>query len=617
MMNRFAIVAVVSSALTTSALAEYREVKVEGTPFPMPALKEFVYPEKVFSIADYGAKSDGSKCTAAFAAAMAACEKAGGGRVLVPDGTWLTGPIHFGNNCELHLADNAVIEFTDDPADYLPVVNTSWEGVECRNYSPLLYGYGKRNVAITGKGTLAPRMELWRTWMGHNHAGLQVATEQLYYWCVTNAPVAARDLTKIADSNIRPQLIQFNRCENVRLEDFHIRQSPFWVIHLLHSENCIVRKIEMLAWGGNNDALDVEMTRNVLVEDCDFYGGDDGMTLKSGRNQDGWRLNRPTENVVIRRCRLRDCHGLLACGSELSGGIRNVLLEDCRGDSVGTVITLKTNRRRGGFVENVTVRNVEVEFAETVFLVNQNAIYQWAKFPDFELRPTPMRNILFENVHVRNAIKGISIASNPAAPISEVVLRNVKVYRVTNKALDGANMNGLKLDNVEFGEGGVPKSGYFFDSLANAQKYAAISPNFAKAIKFLTRPDLNQLELGKYEIDGKEVFAMVQDAKLKLPSDCKVEMHREYADIQMPLKDPKTGAYGCELIGIGPLPEGVSFPEFKPGRDVVLVKALLPFAHTYSNRFGIFLPGTPHEPGMTYGSPRTQRKICIKVRKDW
>ena len=154
------------------------------------------------------------------------------------------------------------------------------------------------------------------------------------------------------------------------------------------------------------------------------------------------------------------------------------------------------------------------------------------------------------------------------------------------------------------------KKGYAFDKLSNATNYAAVSPNFAKAVAFLTRADLKRLELGKYEIDGKNVFAMVQDAKLKVPADCKVEMHRQYADIQMTFG-------GTELIGAGPLPKGVAFPPFKEGSDAVLVKALLPTTPITGETFGIFLPGAPHEPCMSDGEPRVQRKICIKVSKDW
>ena len=294
--RRFMLVDFKSSQTNKHRSAEV--VAFPDAPFEMPAIAVPQFAERDFSIADFGAK-EGVKSTEAFAKAMATCEAAGGGRVVVPKGTWLTGAVHFRNNCNLHLADGATLEFTDDPADYLPVVHTSWEGVECLNYSPLLYGYGVTNVAITGKGTIAPRMDFWKTWFPRPPEHMK-ATEMLYHWCSTNAVMSARDLTAIKGSNVRPHLIQFNRCGNVLLDGFRIRESPFWTIHLYHSENCVVRNLDVYAHGHNNDGVDIEMTRNVLVGNCRFDQGDDGIVLKAGRNQDAWRLNRPTENIVVR-----------------------------------------------------------------------------------------------------------------------------------------------------------------------------------------------------------------------------------------------------------------------------------------------------------------------------
>lgn len=355
-----------------------------------------------FQIVDYGARPS-EKCTDAIAKAMTACHAAGGGRVVVPRGTWLTGKVHFKSNCELHLAEGAVLEFSDDPKDYLPVVHTSWEGVECLNYSPLIYAYGVENVAVTGPGEISARMATWRSWFGRSPAHMQ-ATESLYHWCSTNAPMHVRDLTAIANSHVRPHLIQMNRAKNVRLEGFYIRNSPFWTIHLYHSENCVVRGLRSFCHGNNNDGVDVEMTRNVLIEDCDLDQGDDGIVLKAGRNQDAWRLARPTENVVVRRCNLHMSHSLLGIGSELSGGVRNVWMTDCRLESTHALLKIKTNRRRGGFVENVWVDNVicSGNVKDSVFSLHTDTIYQWARFPDYELKYTAIRNI-----NIRNATAGM------------------------------------------------------------------------------------------------------------------------------------------------------------------------------------------------------------------
>ena len=175
-----------------------------------------------------------------------AASAAGGGVVSVPRGEHsIDGPIRLKSGVELHLEDGATLVFADDPALYLPAVPTSWEGVECLNYSPLVYAYGATNVAITGKGTFAPKMDFWRKWFGRGKGHME-ATRRLYDWCSFNAPMNERDLTKIPESNVRPHLIQFNRCGNVRLEGFRIRESPFWTIHLFLCDGAVVRGLEIL-----------------------------------------------------------------------------------------------------------------------------------------------------------------------------------------------------------------------------------------------------------------------------------------------------------------------------------------------------------------------------------
>ena len=399
------------------------------TPFGLFRTVVPVFPARDFSITDYGARP-GTKCSTAIAAAMAACEKAGGGRVVVPKGCWLTGAVRFRNGCNLHLADGAELSFTDDPADYLPAVHSTWEGVECLNLSPLIYAYGVTNVAITGKGAVCPRMDLWRTWFVRQPAHMY-ATECLYHWGATNAVMSARDVTKIPDANIRPHLIQFNRSRNVLIEGIRIRESPFWMIHLYHSENCVVRRLDASAHGHNNDGVDIDMTRNVLVEDCRFDQGDDGVVLKAGRNQDAWRLNRPTENVVIRNCTFIFAHTLLGIGSELSGGIRNVWMSRCGIRRSYNLIYIKTNRRRGGFVENIFVEDIDTgDVQDAVFGLKTDVLYQWAHFPDYELRPTMVRNINVSNVHAVNANYGLDVTAAAEAPVRGLHFRNVRIDSV-------------------------------------------------------------------------------------------------------------------------------------------------------------------------------------------
>ena len=355
----------------------------------------------------------------------------GGGRVVVSAGEHFSdGPIRLRSNVELHLEDGAKLVFSDDPAKYLPAVPTSWEGVECLNYSPLVYAYGCTNVAITGKGTIAPKMKFWRKWFARE-AGHRAATRKLYDWCSFLAPLEERDLTKLPESNVRPHLIQFNRCKDVRLEGFKIRESPFWTIHLYLCDGVVARGLDVYAHGHNNDGIDIEMTKNVLVENCRFDQGDDAIVIKAGRNQDAWRLATPSENIEVRNCTVVNGHVLLGIGSEMSGGVRNVYLHDCVLESEAfRLFYVKTNERRGGFVENIRMENVTAKKVRYgVMSVETDVLYQWRDFPTHEVRVTPIRNLSMKNVTVEEADRLVHILGDKRLPVDGVSLENVRLMK--------------------------------------------------------------------------------------------------------------------------------------------------------------------------------------------
>ena len=359
----------------------------------------------------------------------------GGGKVIVPAGEhFCAGPIRLRSNIELHLEEGAKLVFSDNPQDYLPAVPTSWEGVECLNYSPLVYAYGCTNVAITGKGTLAPKMDFWRKWFGRGE-GHKAATRKLYDWCSFLAPVSERDLTKLPESNVRPHLVQFNRCKNVRLEGFKIRESPFWTIHLYLCDGVVARGLDVYAHGHNNDGIDIEMTKNVLVENCRFDQGDDAIVIKAGRNQDAWRLATPSENIEVRNCTVVNGHVLLGVGSEMSGGVRNVYMHDCVLESEALrLFYVKTNERRGGFVEDIRMENVKAKKVRWgVMSVETDVLYQWKDFPTHEVRVTPIKNLSMKNVEVEEAERLVHILGDARCPVDGVKLENVRL----GKALKG------------------------------------------------------------------------------------------------------------------------------------------------------------------------------------
>jgi hypothetical protein len=297
-----------------------------------------VFPDRVFQVTKYGAVGDGVRdCTAAFTAAIGACAAAGGGRVLVPEGRFLAGAIHLKSRVELHLSERATIVFSRDPRHYLPVVFSRWEGVELMNYSPLIYAFEQRDVAVTGKGTLDGQAsdEYWWPWKSSKPESGKPsqlpARTRLIEMGARGVPVGERVFG--VDSFLRPNFIQPYRCQNVLIEGVTIVNSPMWEIHPVLCTNVTVRNVAINSHGPNNDGCDPESCRDVLIEGCTFDTGDDCIALKSGRNEDGRRLSVPTENVIVRNCVMKDGHGGVVIGSEVSGGARNIFAEKCRMDS--------------------------------------------------------------------------------------------------------------------------------------------------------------------------------------------------------------------------------------------------------------------------------------------
>lgn len=450
-------------AMTANAGGRYQTMSVEA-PFDMPQVSEYVFPAKDFNINKYGAKADGRTVnTKAIAKAIYACNKAGGGRVVVPAGTWITGPVHLRSNVNLYLEEGAVLSFVDTPDAYLPAVMTTWEGIECYNYSPLVYAFECENVAISGNGTLKPKMELWRKWFKRPEAHI-LASRQLYAMAATDVPVEQRQMAQ-GENNMRPQLIQFNRCKNVLLEGFKIRESPFWTIHLFMCENAIARGLDVYAHGHNNDGIDIEMTRNVLVENCKFDQGDDAVVIKSGRNRDAWRTAMPSENIVVRNCTIVHGHAVLGIGSEMSGGVRNVYMHDCDVPaSVLQVLQIKTNERRGGFIENIFLDGINTEDARRVVALYTDVMYQWRSIvPTFETSITNIANINVSNIKAKNTDGIIELRGDARKPVRGVTIKNVSVDKVNDFISLVENIKDLSMDNITWKEYTPKDSVSFYD----------------------------------------------------------------------------------------------------------------------------------------------------------
>ena len=319
------------------------------------------FPAREFVITRYGARGDGTTdCTEAFRRAIAACHDAGGGKVVVPPGDFLTGAIHLQSNVNLHLAKGATIRFSTDPEEYLPVVFTRYECTEVMNYSPFIYAFEQENIAITGEGTLDGQASkgIWYQWKRNNDS------RKLVEMGNQGVPVEKRVFGK--GHNLRPNFVQPMRCRNVLIEGIRIIDSPMWVLHPLYSTNVTIRGVTVVSQGPNTDGCDPDSCTDVLIENCNFSDGDDCIAVKSGRDADGRRVNIPCQNVIVRNCTFKEGHGGVTMGSETSGGIRNVFAEDCRFDSpdLDYAMRFKTNPARGGFIEDVYLRNCSVKTAK-------------------------------------------------------------------------------------------------------------------------------------------------------------------------------------------------------------------------------------------------------------
>lgn len=417
-------------------------------------IKAPTFPNKDFAVTQYGAIADGkTDCTEAFKKAIGACNKAGGGRVVVPVGNFYSGPIHLKSNVNLHLVKGSKILFSTKPEDYLPLVYTRWEGVELMNYSSLIYAFEQKNIAITGEGILDGQASAqnWWPWKGQSQYGWKEGTPNqtnkdkraaLFEMAERNVPVAERKFG--AGFYLRPQFIQPYRCENVLIEGVTVINSPMWVINPVLCNNVTIERVTVNSDGPNSDGCDPESCKNVLIKDCYFNTGDDCIAIKSGRNADGRRINIPSENIIIQGCKMANGHGGVVIGSEISGGVRNVFAENCNMSSpeLDRALRIKTSSARGGITENVYLRNIEVgQVKEQVFIATM--LYEDAG----NFMPT-IRNIEVRDMRVQNGGKvGVLLEGYKESPVQNIRLINVVINEVKTP-YKFSNATGVQFTNV-------------------------------------------------------------------------------------------------------------------------------------------------------------------------
>jgi polygalacturonase len=415
---------VLSLSIATNAHSQVQEVpsdiaRIEA-PFPMPQLDRPSIPDRDFDIREFGATAGASDVTEAIHRAIEAANASGGGRVIVPQGTWHARPIHLMSNVNLHVSEGALVRFSTNREDYLPVVRQRHEGVEAYNYSPMIYAYGLQNVAVTGKGTLDAQGEHWWTWFEQYGPPPRAIATQV--------PLSRRDFGKGSGmEGMRPNFVVFLDCENVLVEGITLNDSPMWNVHLIYTDGAIVRDITVNSLDApNGDGIVIDSSTDVLVEYNRLRTGDDAVVLKSGLNEEGLLIDRPTENVVIRHFEATDVRtgsGGVVFGSETSGGIRNVYVHDAYFEGSDRGIRFKTERGRGNVIENIFVRDVRMKNI-TYEAINVNSFYTG---PDVVGVAPAIRNIHISDVDIDGVPTAISLIGLPEKWIEDFTLENIRV----------------------------------------------------------------------------------------------------------------------------------------------------------------------------------------------
>ena len=452
-------------AMTLSAATNPYLKYTQNLPFAMPEVKAPEFPGRVFNLSDYGAKGDGtSLCTDAFAKAIDELSAKGGGKLIVPQGVWFTGPIVLKSNVNLHLEKGAVILFSGDETLY-PIIKTSFEGLETRRCQSPLSANGAVNIAVTGQGAIDGNGICWRPlkkskvtasqWKNFTSQGGVFKRDDLWFpsegylkgdsIAQMNVPQGLKTDAEWESIRkfLRPVLVSLVNCKNVLLKDVIFQNSPAWNIHPLLCENIIIDNVlaRNPSYAQNGDGLDLESCKNALIVNSTFDAGDDGICIKSGKDADGRRRGRPGEKVVVDGCTVFEGHGGFVVGSEMSGGVRNILVQHCQflGTDVG--LRFKSCRGRGGVVSNIFIRNIsmfDIQADAITFdlYYGGKSVVEAMESGDqtnhSDMKPvdetTPeFRDIHIENVICRNAKRALYFNGLPEKPIENINLKNIQI----------------------------------------------------------------------------------------------------------------------------------------------------------------------------------------------
>lgn len=341
------------------------------------------------------------------------------GTLYVPKGEWPTGPLHLKSRMTLALDPEAVLVFSPVMEAYLPPVFTRWEGVECWNYSPLIYANGADHITIRGAGRLRGNGQAWWPWKKlQKDAAARLCSAQSQ-----GIPPEKRVFGTRQDA-LRPSFLQLINCQDVLLEDFTIEDGPQWTIHPVYCRNVTARRLHVHTTGPNTDGFNPDSCEKVLIEDCDFTTGDDCIAINSGTNEDGWRVGRPCREVEIRNCRFHGGHAAIAIGSGMSGGVEDVYAHHCTISGTERGVRLKTIPGRGGYIrrarfEDMTLRYIQLEGIEISMAYGSSTVAPLSQaLPHIE-------EITFRRIRGSDLGTGVSLCGLPGSPLQNIRLEEV------------------------------------------------------------------------------------------------------------------------------------------------------------------------------------------------
>ena len=457
-------------------------------PFKMERVTAPVFPANEVTLKDFGAKGDGSSlCTDAFAKAIDALAQKGGGKLVVPQGVWYTGPITLKSNINLHLLKGAVILFSPDINLY-PLVDTSFEGLDTRRCQSPISGIDLENVAITGAGVIDGNGEFWRPLKRGKVTDSQWKTitsrggvyKKKDYWVPSEGYLKGESMSDMnvpanlnseAEWNsikpfLRPVMVSLVKCKNVWLNGVIFQNSPAWNLHPLMCENVLIEDVLVRnpSYAQNGDGLDLESCKNALIVNSTFDVGDDGICIKAGKDEDGRRRAVKCENVIVDGCTVFKGHGGFVVGSEMSAGVKNIFVSDCQflGTDVG--LRFKSKRGRGGVVENIYINNISMFDIQTdaitfdLYYGGKSAVEVLADGDEKKQQTVDMqkvdettpvfRNIDIQHVTCRGARRAAYFNGLPEMPVENVYIKDMEI----NNAEQGIVINrttGVKLEDIK------------------------------------------------------------------------------------------------------------------------------------------------------------------------